>query len=77
LISSPIRIARKTRGPDAALGSVEDFARTNWWHIEAALALGKLYAEKGDVPKAEAAFQHASRLDVHGVSGLNQSALCG
>jgi tetratricopeptide (TPR) repeat protein len=75
LISLESELLRKTRGPDAALVAVEDFARKNWWHIEAALALGKLYAEKGDVAKAEAAFQHASRLDVHDVSGLNQSAL--
>jgi Flp pilus assembly protein TadD len=68
-------LLRKTRGADAALGAVEDFARNNWWHIEAAIAVGKLYAEKGDVAKAEAAFRHASRLDVHNVSALNQSAL--
>jgi tetratricopeptide (TPR) repeat protein len=57
------------------LAAVEDFAHKNWWHIEAALALGKLYAEKGDVAKADAAFRQASRLDVHDVTALNQSAL--
>jgi tetratricopeptide (TPR) repeat protein len=75
LISLQSELLRKTRGPNAALASVEDFARHNWWHIEAALALGKLYAEKGDVEKAETAFHQASRLDVHDVSGLNQTAL--
>jgi tetratricopeptide (TPR) repeat protein len=75
LISLESELLRKTQGPDAALFSVEEFAHNNWWHIEAALALGKLYAEKNDVAKAEAAFRHASRLDVHDVSGLNQTAL--
>jgi tetratricopeptide (TPR) repeat protein len=75
LISLESELLRKSRGPDAALGAVEEFARNNWWHIEAALALGKLYAEKGDTAKAEAAFRDVSRLDVHEVAGLNQSAL--
>jgi len=75
LISLESELLRKTRGPDAALASVEEFARNNWWHIDAALALGKLYAEKGDAAKAEAAFRQVSRLDVHAVAGLNQSAL--
>jgi Flp pilus assembly protein TadD len=75
LLKLEAELLRKTRGPDAALGAVEQFARNNWWHIEAALAVGKLYAEKGDVAKAEAAFRHASRLDVHDVSALNQTAL--
>jgi tetratricopeptide (TPR) repeat protein len=75
LISLQSELLRKTQGPDAALVSVEEFARNNWWHIEAAIALGKLYSEKGDVAKAEAAFRHASRLDVHDVAALNQNAL--
>jgi hypothetical protein len=75
LISLESELLRKTQGPDAALVAVEQFARKNWWHIDSALALGKLYAEKSDVARAEAAFNHASRLDVHDVSALNQSAL--
>ena len=75
LISLESELLRKSRGPDAALVSVEDFMRNHWWHIDAAIAAGKLYAEKGDVAKAEAAFRLASRLDVHNVTALNQSAL--
>jgi len=75
LISLESEVLRKSQGPAAALPSVEEFARNNWWHIEAALALGKLYAEQGDAAKAEAAFRQVSRLDVHDVAGLNQSAL--
>ena len=75
LISLESELLRKTKGPEAALVAVEEFARNNWWHLEAAVAAGKLYAEKGDAVKAEAAFRHASRLDVHDVTALNQSAL--
>jgi tetratricopeptide (TPR) repeat protein len=75
LISLESELVRKSAGPDAALPMVQEFAAQNWWHVEAALALGKLYAEKGMVADAERAFRHASRLDVHDVSALNQSAL--
>lgn len=75
LISLESELLRKTCGPNAALTAVEEFARKNWWHLEAAVAVGKLYAEQGDVARAEAAFRHASRLDVHDVSALNQRAL--
>jgi tetratricopeptide (TPR) repeat protein len=75
LISLESELLRRTRGPDVALVAVENFVRKNWWHIDAAVAAGKLYAEKNDVPNADAAFRHASRLDVHDVSALNQRAL--
>ncbi len=63
-------LLRKTKGPDAALPLVEDFARKNWWHYEAALALGRLYCEKGEGEKAAASLRHASWLDVHDVTAL-------
>jgi tetratricopeptide (TPR) repeat protein len=47
-------ILRQTRGPDAGIPLVEAFVHDNWWHYGAAIALGQLYAEKGDVPRAEA-----------------------
>ncbi|MDQ6625207.1 MAG: tetratricopeptide repeat protein, partial [Verrucomicrobiota bacterium] len=75
LISLQSELLRRTQGPAAALPDVEQFAREHWWHIEAQLALGKLHAEKGDVARAEEAFHQASRLDVHDVTALNQSAL--
>jgi len=70
LISLESEILRKTQGPDAAQRLVEDFAHDNWWHYGAALALGRLYAQKGDADLADAALRHASWLDVHDTKAL-------
>lgn len=64
-------ILRQTGRADAALPLVQAFARDNWWHYEAALALGRLYAAKGDIPRAEVALRHASWLDVHDAEALS------
>jgi protein O-mannosyl-transferase len=64
-------VLRQTRGPDAAIPLVEAFARDNWWHYGAAIALGRLYAQKGDVPRAETMLRHASWLDVHDAEALD------
>ena len=63
-----LRVAHQT---DAATRLVKDFARKNWWHYEAAIALGRLYAEQGDAEQAAAAWRRASRLDVHDAESLN------
>ena len=68
-------LLRETQGPDAALRLVENFAHDNWWHYGAALALGRLYAEKGDAIRAEAALRHASWLDLHDADALRDIAL--
>jgi tetratricopeptide (TPR) repeat protein len=60
----------ETQGPEAALHFVEDFARDNWWHYSAALALGRLYAQKDDIGRAEQALRHASWLDIHDTEAL-------
>jgi Flp pilus assembly protein TadD len=70
LISSESEILRETRGPNAASGLMEDFANRNWWHHGAALALGRLYAQRGDVDAAEAELRRASWLDVHDAEAL-------
>jgi tetratricopeptide (TPR) repeat protein len=63
-----LRVAKKA---DAARQLVEDFARENWWHYEASIALGRLYAGEGDAERAAAAWRHASSLDVHDAESLN------
>ncbi|HEX8312057.1 MAG TPA: tetratricopeptide repeat protein, partial [Chthoniobacteraceae bacterium] len=75
LISLESELLRRVHGPAVAMPAVQEFAQQNWWHMEAELALGKLHFEMGDLAKAEAAFRRASRLDIHDVSSLNQSAL--
>jgi Flp pilus assembly protein TadD len=70
LISLESEILRKTQGPDAAQRLVQDFAHDNWWHYGAALALGRLYAQKGDVDLADTALRRASWLDVHETEAL-------
>jgi len=75
LISFEAELLRQNRGPAAALPLVQDFERGHWWHSGASLALGRLFSEMGDVVKAEAAFRHASWLDVHDAEALNLMAL--
>ncbi|PYL65477.1 MAG: hypothetical protein DMF25_03445 [Verrucomicrobia bacterium] len=75
IISFESEVLRETQGPDAAVHLVENFARHNWWHYGAALALGRLYAQQGDVRRADASLGHASRLDVHDTEALNLIAL--
>jgi tetratricopeptide (TPR) repeat protein len=71
LVSFQSEILRQTDQLDRALQSVQEFANANWWHYGAALALGQLYAQRGDAVGAEAALRHASRLDVHETAALN------
>ena len=71
LVSYEAELLREDRGPKAAQQIVEQFARRNPWHYGAALALGRVYAEKGDAPAATEALLRASRLDVRDVEALN------
>ena len=50
---------------------VKNFSRKNWWHYEASVAMGRLYAEAGDAENAAASWRHASWLDVHDAESLN------
>lgn len=64
-------VLRVSKGPDAAMQLVEHFARKNWWHYQASIALGRLCAEQGDAERATAVWRHASWLDVHDAESLN------
>lgn len=75
LISYESELRRETGGPQAALPLVEGFAREHWWHYGAAVALGRLYAETGDIARADSALSHASWLDVHDAEALHLIAL--
>ena len=67
-------VLRVGKRADAAMQLVQDFSRKNWWHYEASIALGRLYAEQGDAERATAAWRHASWLDVHDAESLNLMA---
>jgi tetratricopeptide (TPR) repeat protein len=75
LISYESELRRETGGAQEAFALVDDFAREHWWHYGAAVALGRLYAERDDVAHAEAALAHASWLDVHDAEALHLMAL--
>jgi tetratricopeptide (TPR) repeat protein len=71
LVSFQAELTRQMQGADAALPLIREFAGGHWWHCGAFTALGRLLAESGDAPAAEAAWRHASWLDVHDTEALN------
>ena len=75
LISYEAELRREVTGAQSALPLVETFARDHWWHYGATVAVGRLYAETGDINRADAALSHASWLDVHDAEALHLMAL--
>ena len=71
IIRFQAELLRQTDGPDAALQSIANFSRRNWWHQDAAMSLARLLAEKGDVEGAVKQLRFASWLDLHDTSALN------
>src|SRR5256714_775735 len=64
-------VLRLSKQPEAAIQLVKNFAQKNWWHYDASIALGRLYAAEGNADAATAAWRHASWLDVHDAESLN------
>jgi Flp pilus assembly protein TadD len=75
LICFEAEVLRQTQGPIPATQIIEPFASHNWWHHDAALALGRLYAQENDAGHAEAELHLASKLDVHDAEALRLLAL--
>lgn len=75
IVKFSAEIQRQLRGPAAAEPLLKEFADKNWWHADAAISLGKIFSEEGNLAQAEAQFRHASRLDIHSVDALNLIAL--
>jgi protein O-mannosyl-transferase len=75
LVSFQAQMIREIDGAARALPIVEGFVHENWWHARASMTLGGLFLETGNIARAETAFRHASRLDVHDAQALNLMAL--
>jgi tetratricopeptide (TPR) repeat protein len=75
LIKTESELLREMNEIDKAIALVQAFAENNWWHYDAAMALGRLYAEKNDPDLADGALRRASRLDVHDAQALNLIAM--
>jgi tetratricopeptide (TPR) repeat protein len=75
LVSFQAQMIREIDGAERALPVVESFVRENWWHARASMTLGGLFVETGNLPRAQAAFQSASWLDVHDADALNLMAM--
>jgi Flp pilus assembly protein TadD len=75
LISYESELLREDNKLDHAIALVRPFTENNWWHFGAAMALGRLYTEKGEVDLAEAALHRASWLDLHDTQALNLIAM--
>ena len=75
LISAEGELLRETNKLDAAVALVRPFAEARWWHYGAWIALGRAFAEKGDVAAADSALRHASWLDIRETAALNLMAM--
>ncbi len=75
LICSETELLRRTDHVDRSLEIVRPFAQSHWWDYNSHLALGRLYAQRGENDRAVAALGHASLLDVHETEALNLVAM--
>ena len=60
---------------DEAMDLIRPYAEKNWWHHDAWMALGRLYAQEGKMNEASEVLRHASWLDMHETDALNLLAL--
>jgi Flp pilus assembly protein TadD len=75
LISSETELLRRADQIDKSLSIIQPFTQKNWWHYGAWLALGRLYAQKGDNLAAVNALNHATWLDIRETDALNLMAM--
>ncbi len=75
LIGSETDLLRRNHQIEQSLSIVEPFTKANWWNYNSFLALGRLYAQKGNNDEAVSALYHASWLDVHETEALNLIAV--
>ncbi len=75
LICSETELLRRNDEIDKSLGIILPFAQAHWWNYNSHLALGRLYAQRGENDLAVATLRHASLLDVHETEALNLVAM--
>ena len=75
LICSETELLRRDDQVERSLEIILPFATNHWWDYNSYLALGRLYAQKGDNGRAFEALRHASWLDVHETEALNLVAM--
>jgi tetratricopeptide (TPR) repeat protein len=74
LVQARANLLLVTKGPEAALPPVADFAARNWWHFESHLLLARILSEAKNYPAALAACREAATLDIHSAAPFEQAA---
>ena len=75
LVRAETELLREDEKIDEAMGLIRPYAERNWWHHDAWMAMGRLYAQEGKVNEAREVLRHASWLDMHETDALNLLAL--
>jgi len=74
LVQYRAEVLQTTKGPEAALPAVEEFAGKNWWHFESHLMLAHILASAGDYAGAVALCRETATLDIHSPAPYEQEA---
>ena len=69
-------VLHDTKGPDAALVVVGEYARKHWWHLPSQLGMASLQREAGDYAGALVTARKAQRLDIRGSAAYFEAAKC-
>lgn len=75
LVRAETELLREDNKMDEAMGLIRPFAEKNWWHHDAWMAVGRLYAQQGKVDAATVVLRRTSWLDMHETDALNLLAL--
>lgn len=75
LVRAETELLREDDKINEAMDLIRPYAEKNWWHHDAWMALGRLYAQEGKMNEASEVLRHASWLDMHETDALNLLAL--
>jgi tetratricopeptide (TPR) repeat protein len=74
LVQYRAEVLQTTKGPEAALPAVEEFAGKNWWHFESHLMLAHMLASAGDYAGSVELCRETATLDIHNPAPYEQEA---